>query len=179
MRVGVALPEEPPINQSRGQIHLLRLRRSYLTVYCWAFPALRRDGNCVEKGFAMAQGCDVCGKTASKGNQVETRGKAKYLGGVGTKITGISRRHFRPNLQTIKAITPTGTTRTMRVCTTCIRSGFVRKAVKRRPFKLLPGEQAQSANVGAAPAEKSVKSKPVKAKSTKPKDGKGPKGSKG
>ena len=33
------------------------------------------------------------------GNRVETRGKAKYLGGVGTKITGISRRQFKPNLQ--------------------------------------------------------------------------------
>lgn len=104
----------------------------------------------------MALACEVCGKTASMGNQVETRGKAKYLGGVGTKITGISRRRFRPNLQTIKAVTPTGTTKTMRVCTSCIRSGFVRKAVKRRPFKLLPGEQA--APSGAAPAAK-VKAK--------------------
>ena len=44
----------------------------------------------------MARACEVCGKTAQMGNQVETRGKAKYLGGVGTKITGISRRKFKP-----------------------------------------------------------------------------------
>lgn len=93
----------------------------------------------------MAQACEVCGKTAKNGNQIETRGKAKYLGGVGTKITGISRRRFRPNLQNIKVVTPDGTNRSMMVCTSCIRSGFVRKAVKRRPFKLLPGDTAKKA----------------------------------
>lgn len=112
----------------------------------------------------MAVACDVCGKTASMGNQVETRGKAKYLGGVGTKVTGISRRRFKPNLQTIKAVTPDGTTQSMRVCTSCIRSGFVRKAVKRRPFKLLPGEQSQAAAAAAATAKKAKKAaKPKKA----------------
>ena len=40
----------------------------------------------------MARQCSVCGKTAQLGNQVTTRGKKKYLGGVGTKVTGISRR---------------------------------------------------------------------------------------
>jgi hypothetical protein len=38
----------------------------------------------------MARICEVCGKSAQVGNKVETRGKAKYLGGVGTKITTIS-----------------------------------------------------------------------------------------
>jgi large subunit ribosomal protein L28 len=70
------------------------------------------------------------------GNAVETRGKAKYLGGVGTKITGISRRKFKPNLQTVKVSTPTGSHRTMRVCTRCLRSGAIRKIVRRKPFKL-------------------------------------------
>ena len=43
----------------------------------------------------MAQQCEVCGKKPALGNQVTHRGKAKYLGGVGTKVTGISRRKFR------------------------------------------------------------------------------------
>jgi large subunit ribosomal protein L28 len=67
---------------------------------------------------------------------VETRGKAKYLGGVGTKITGITRRRFMPNLQSIKVALPSGTVRTMRVCTQCIRSGRIRKAVRNKPFAL-------------------------------------------
>ena len=72
------------------------------------------------------------------GNSVETRGKAKYLGGVGTKITGITRRQFRPNLQKVRVSQDDGSTKSVKVCTACIRSGAVRKAVKRKPFKL-PG----------------------------------------
>ena len=44
----------------------------------------------------MAQSCEVCGRKPVTGNQITMRGKAKYLGGVGTKVTGISRRTFRP-----------------------------------------------------------------------------------
>jgi large subunit ribosomal protein L28 len=84
----------------------------------------------------MAWVCEMCGKKPSKGNQVETRGKAKYLGGVGTKITGITRREFKPNLQNVRAILPNGTHRTLRVCTQCIRSGVVRKTQRQAPFKL-------------------------------------------
>ena len=69
----------------------------------------------------MAQSCEVCGFKPATGNQVTIRGKAKYLGGVGTKITGISRRTFRPNLQTVHITTPGGSNRTARVCTRCIR----------------------------------------------------------
>ena len=84
----------------------------------------------------MARACEVCGKQAQMGNMVETRGKAKYLGGVGTKITGISRRQFKPNLQRVKVVTPNGTHKTMRVCTQCLRSGAVRKVVRHKPFRL-------------------------------------------
>jgi large subunit ribosomal protein L28 len=70
------------------------------------------------------------------GNAVETRGKAKYLGGVGTKVTGISRRKFKPNLQRVKVTTSAGSHRTMRVCASCLRSGAVRKLVRRKPFQL-------------------------------------------
>ena len=86
----------------------------------------------------MARHCEVCGKTASVGNQIEIRGKAKYLGGVGTKVTGISRRKFQPNLQTLKVELPSGQHKTLKVCTQCIRSGVVRKVVKQKPFQLPP-----------------------------------------
>ncbi len=84
----------------------------------------------------MARVCEVCGKSTQMGNTVETRGKAKYLGGVGTKITGISRRKFKPNLQRVRITTADGTNKTVRVCTSCIRSGAVRKVVRRQPFRL-------------------------------------------
>jgi len=94
----------------------------------------------------MARKCQVCGKQAQMGNSVETRGKAKYLGGVGTKITGITRRKFKPNLQRIKVALPGGGAKAMMVCTQCIRSGAVRKAVKRPPFKLNPADAKVAAS---------------------------------
>jgi len=84
----------------------------------------------------MARTCEVCGKAPGIGNQVAHRGKAKYLGGVGTKITGISRRQFRPNLQKVRVTTANGTHKSMRVCTQCIRSGAITKRVHHVPFKI-------------------------------------------
>ena len=93
----------------------------------------------------MACVCEVCGKKTQVGNAIETRGKAKYLGGVGTKITGITRRKFRPNLQRVNVSTANGTRKSMRVCAQCLRSGAVRKAVRQVPFKLPGSESAKSA----------------------------------
>ena len=117
----------------------------------------------------MAQ-CEYCDKKPSMGNQIEHRGKAKYLGGVGTKVTGITRREFKPNLQRVKITTPTGTTRYARVCTRCLKKGVVRKAIQQAPFKLpvaaRKAQQAQQAAKGAAkaaPAKAPAKTAPPKA----------------
>ena len=80
----------------------------------------------------MAQ-CEFCEKTKSVGNQITTRGKAKYLGGVGKKITGTSRRVFYPNLQSIRVVKEGKTVRA-NVCVQCIRSGKVQRPLKRKPF---------------------------------------------
>ncbi len=82
----------------------------------------------------MARQCEICGKKVQMGNRIETRGKAKYLGGVGTKITGITRRKFVPKLQKVHVTTPQGENKSMRVCVQCIRSGSIRKTVKTKPF---------------------------------------------
>src|SRR5262245_10248828 len=84
----------------------------------------------------MARQCQICGKAASTGNRVTTRGKAKYLGGVGTKVTGIARRQFKPNLQRLRVTVGRGTNTSILVCTRCIRRGAVTKLVRRAPFKL-------------------------------------------
>jgi large subunit ribosomal protein L28 len=83
----------------------------------------------------MGMQCAICGKKPILGNQYARRGKAKYLGGVGRKITGISRRVFRPNLQNIQ-IEQDGTVRRVRVCVQCIRSGRVKRPQKRKLFQL-------------------------------------------
>ena len=89
----------------------------------------------------MARACEVCGKKPVMGNTVTHRGKAKYLGGVGTKVTGISRRTFSPNLQNVHVSTPNGTRKAMRVCTQCLRSGAIIKTIRQAPFKLPPAAE--------------------------------------
>jgi large subunit ribosomal protein L28 len=83
----------------------------------------------------MGMQCAICGKKPVLGNQYTRRGKAKYLGGVGRKITGCSRRTFRPNLQRIM-VDQNGTIRHLRVCTKCIRSGRVKRPQKRKLFQM-------------------------------------------
>jgi large subunit ribosomal protein L28 len=83
----------------------------------------------------MGLQCPICGKKPVKGNQIARRGKAKYLGGVGRKITGITRRRFLPNLQRIQ-VKINGTVQRMRVCVQCIRSGRVQRPDKRKPFQM-------------------------------------------
>ncbi|MCL2005923.1 MAG: 50S ribosomal protein L28 [Planctomycetaceae bacterium] len=119
----------------------------------------------------MARVCEICGKGRSVGNSIETRGKAKYLGGVGTKVTGITRRVFLPNLQNVRTTTANGTTKTVRVCTQCVRSGAVRKQVKNAPFKVAHDTVADLAAkaVVAKPAvaKKPAVKKPAVKKATK------------
>jgi large subunit ribosomal protein L28 len=69
------------------------------------------------------------------GNHYARRGKAKYLGGVGRKVTGISRRAFLPNLQRIQ-IEIDGTVQRKRVCVACIRSGKVKRPIKHKLFQM-------------------------------------------
>jgi large subunit ribosomal protein L28 len=84
----------------------------------------------------MSRVCEICGKGRTIGNHIETRGKAKYLGGVGTKVTGITRRTFLPNLQNVRTTTSNGAAKSVKACTQCIRSGAVQKQVRNAPFKL-------------------------------------------
>ena len=73
--------------------------------------------------------CAICGKGALTGNTIARRGLAKKKGGIGKKITGITRRRFFPNLQPVKARFPNGTVKRIKVCTGCLKAGKVKKAV--------------------------------------------------
>jgi large subunit ribosomal protein L28 len=57
----------------------------------------------------------MCGKHHSSGNNV-------------SHANNRTRRVFRPNLQTVRALI-NGAARRIRVCTSCIRSGKIKKAV--------------------------------------------------
>ncbi len=78
----------------------------------------------------MSRVCYFTGKRTHKGNKIRTRGKAKYLGGVGTKTTGISRRTFKANLQRVRAVI-NGKIVRVKVSAKAIHNGLVVKPVKR------------------------------------------------
>ncbi len=78
----------------------------------------------------MPRVCYFTGKKTSFGNKKTHRGKAKYLGGVGTKITGITSRKFRPNIQKVRAVIDGQIVR-IKVSAKALRSGMVVKPVKR------------------------------------------------
>jgi len=59
--------------------------------------------------------CDICSKRPQSGHNV-------------SHANNKTKRVFNPNLQTIKALI-NGAPKRIRVCTRCLRSGFVKKAV--------------------------------------------------
>ncbi len=79
----------------------------------------------------MPRECFFTGVRTSFGNSIRTRGRAKYLGGVGTKVTSCTRRTFKPNLQTVTAMVD-GAPKRIKVSTKAIRMGLVVKPAKRK-----------------------------------------------
>jgi len=63
----------------------------------------------------MARGCDICGKRPLVGNNV-------------SHANNKTKRRWNVNLRSVKAVLDSGSTKKLRVCTRCIRSGRVKKA---------------------------------------------------
>lgn len=82
----------------------------------------------------MPRVCYFTGKKTHHGNQKTHRGKAKYLGGVGTKTTGITGRKFRANIQKVRAVI-NGRIVRVKVSAKAIRNGMIVKPVRRKQQK--------------------------------------------
>ena len=78
----------------------------------------------------MSRVCEICGKGPSAGRKIVRRGSPKYKGGIGLHTTGISKRRFLPNLQSVRAADENGNVKRMCVCARCIKAGKVKKAGK-------------------------------------------------
>jgi large subunit ribosomal protein L28 len=63
----------------------------------------------------MAFSCSICGKKRMAGNNV-------------SHANNRTKRVFRPNLQNVRALV-NGAIQRIKVCTRCLRSGLVKKAV--------------------------------------------------
>jgi len=62
----------------------------------------------------MAQVCEICGKKPVSGNNI-------------SHANNKTRRRWMPNLQRVRAII-NGSVKRIKVCTTCLKSGKVKKA---------------------------------------------------
>ena len=78
----------------------------------------------------MSRECYFTGKRTIAGQSIKRRGKAKHLGGVGRKVTGITKRKFKPNIQRVRAVID-GTVCRIKVSAKAIRMGLIIKPTKR------------------------------------------------
>jgi large subunit ribosomal protein L28 len=69
----------------------------------------------------------VCGKDTVSGGSITRRGMAKKKGGVGKRITGRTKRVFKPNLQSINII-ENGKKKKVKVCAKCLKANKIQKA---------------------------------------------------
>ena len=122
--------------------------------------------------------CEITGLRPIKGNHIWRSGKAKKKGGIGTHVTGITKRRFLPNLQRVKAVVD-GEVRYIRVAVKALKRGLVTKAPLRTWKKGDPAKVAKvikptsvakpSAKVPtAAVAPKAPVKAPVSAAPSKP-----------
>ncbi len=75
--------------------------------------------------------CHFTGKKTSFGKRRAWRGQKVSKGGFGLKPTGITRRTFKPNLQTVNAVID-GVQMRVKVSAKAIREGLVVKPLKRK-----------------------------------------------
>ena len=75
----------------------------------------------------MGQVCEICGKHKAFGGHITRRGLAKKKGGIGMHVVKNTKREFKPNLKSVRAMVNGGVKR-LTVCTACLRSGKVVKA---------------------------------------------------
>ena len=78
----------------------------------------------------MSRVCHFTGKKTTFGRSISRRGKAKHLGGVGKKVTGITKRKFKPNIQKVRAVVD-GRVCRIRVSAKAIHMGLIQKPPKR------------------------------------------------
>jgi len=80
--------------------------------------------------YLISRVCFFTAKRTVAGRSIARRGKAKYLGGVGRKVTGISKRKFKPNIQKVRAVVD-GKVCRIKVSAKAIHMGLILKTSKR------------------------------------------------
>lgn len=76
----------------------------------------------------MAKICEITGKRPTKGSIIHRKGQSKKSGGIGTHVTKVTKRVFRPNLQRVRVKLPSGQVKRILVSVKAIKAGKVTKA---------------------------------------------------
>ena len=76
----------------------------------------------------MARICAITGRRPVKGSIIHRKGQSKKSGGIGTHVTKVTKRLFRPNLQRIRVRLPDGSTKRILVAVKAIKAGKIVKA---------------------------------------------------
>jgi large subunit ribosomal protein L28 len=79
----------------------------------------------------MPRVCYFTGARTTVGRKLRYRGKAKYLGGIGKKVTSAAKRTIKPNLQTVTAMID-GKPKRIKVTTRIIKQGLIVKPLRRK-----------------------------------------------
>lgn len=75
----------------------------------------------------MSRICSVTGRRPTRGSIIHRKGQTKKSGGIGTHITKISPRTFRPNLQKVRVKQADGTFKRVWVSVKALKAGKVQK----------------------------------------------------
>jgi large subunit ribosomal protein L28 len=75
----------------------------------------------------MARICQITGKRPTNGSIIHRKGQSKKSGGIGTHVTKVTKRKFRPNLQRVRVKLPNGQTKRILVAVKAIKAGLVVK----------------------------------------------------
>jgi len=76
----------------------------------------------------MARICAITGKRPVRGGIIHRKGLTKKSGGIGTSITKVNKRSFRPNVQRVRVLMPNGQVKRLWVCVKALKTGKVLKA---------------------------------------------------
>ncbi len=72
--------------------------------------------------------CQITGKKPIMGGRIHHRGISKKKGGIGLQLVKTLKRKFRPNLQRVRAVLPSGEVKRIWVSAKALKAGKVQKA---------------------------------------------------
>ncbi|MDR0340398.1 MAG: 50S ribosomal protein L28 [Puniceicoccales bacterium] len=76
----------------------------------------------------MSRICAITGKRPIRGSSITRKGQSIKSGGIGTHVVKVTTRRFRPNVQRVRALMPSGEVRRIWVSVKALKAGKIVKA---------------------------------------------------